>query len=91
MKYTVKNHENGEKYVHRDNDDGTWSHIPMDEGNQDYTDYLKKVKDGMEVVDETVKVLTLEEEVAQLQESLALKQTELAKKQLREEIELQVH
>lgn len=43
------------KILHRDNDDGTWSEIHFDEGNQDYAEYLRLVAEGMEVVDEASK------------------------------------
>ena len=42
MKYELKNSEDGlRKYVVRDNEDGTFSEIPVDESNSDYRAYLE--------------------------------------------------
>ena len=69
-KITMKDDQ---KILRRDNDDGTWSEIPFDEGNQDYAEYLELVQNGMEVVDETPPILTLEEQIAKLQAELEAK------------------
>lgn len=55
------------KILYRDNDDGTWSEIPFDEGSQDYAEYLRLVAEGMEVVDETPKEVYIQAEIARLQ------------------------
>jgi hypothetical protein len=50
MKYEVIEFR-GEKTIRRDNEDGTTSFIPFDEGNSDYQEYLAEQSTPM-VTDE---------------------------------------